>query len=138
MKTIKIGKTCSPSTILSHTEIEVDELHLSFGGGMGGGSKKLYGVVMELKEGFYTITTIGGRTIEVGKGFVVTKEQVKLVSVTSDITAHRNYHKHCCKSHIETRYYLVRKDENFKIVHDYVSDKAETVYTTKEIVGEVG
>lgn len=122
MKTLKIGKSCSPSTIISHESVVVDELTLSYGGGIGGSKEILY-ITNSKPLGTKNIEVIllNGENITINLDFMVKTREVKLIKVVADITEHLNYHKHTCSKAIETQYILLEHNQKYDFSYEYQS-----------------
>ena len=126
--TVVIGKPVSPSTILSAEEIKVEQIVLSYGGGMGGTTRTLYAVSRtKVEDNFYALTLIDGKELEVGISFVVSKEPKKIVKLHTDKTLHSNYHKIVCRKSEMLEYILLEVDESFIISDDYRKGEKLTI-----------
>jgi hypothetical protein len=114
---IVIGKSCSPSKPISDESETVKAFLVSYGGGMGGSSVSYYGkeISNSPREGFIIIETFEGDSVELNQRFVVSVKDKQIVTILSDVTEHRNYNKVVCKSAIETRRYLLKKDAKYKM-----------------------
>ena len=113
MKTYEIGYPCSPSNNISHETIKATEILVTWGGGMGGSSKRYYALS---KNGKNEFKLLDGDTIKINQEYIVHEKKVTIIKVVTDITAHSNYHKKTCNKAIKTEYILL----NFGEVPAYV------------------
>jgi hypothetical protein len=126
MKTVTIGLPCTPSKNISKEEMKVTEILVSWGGGMGGSSQRLYGkVLLGATEECLVFQTIQGEEIEIGTKYIVTKKSVTLVKIVTDVTAHWNYTNIRCKEAIETEYILKPFDVEFVFNFNNYSSRTE-------------
>jgi hypothetical protein len=138
MNRLKFGKICSPSTLLDTDIIEAVEITSSFGGGMGGARKTYYAVNVneENKPLELKIVDIKGREIALGYNFIVSQEKVRLIKITHDVTAHRNYQENRVKKAIIVEYSVLRANETFDVTYNIVRDqslKDKVVFTDSTI-----
>ena len=118
-KTIKIGKPSGSARLVENSEMKVDEVMISYGGGMGGGNQTFYGILLKQKEGEKTqhLTTVSGRGIDLNPRWIVKREKVTLVYVKHDEiewirnpnTRSEGVKRYCHE------YFVVRADEDYKI-----------------------
>lgn len=83
MGTIKISRPCTPSTVLETKEIKATEVLVSWGGGLGGASKKYYSISENNND--YEILP-HGEFIELNPNFIVHKKDVKIVKMVTKTT----------------------------------------------------
>ena len=128
MKHHTIGLSCNPANRLGHEEIEVQEIFISYGGGMGGGNDTIYAtkVVDNPEDGMFIIATdFQGRTIEIGKNFIVTMKPKKLLKEDYDTSMHPNVDLTC-------RYILMDMDDTYQLVNSFVNNKLNVIRTESE------
>jgi hypothetical protein len=122
MSTFKIGKSCTPSTILSHDLINVTKIKVTFGGGMGGANMNLYCTSIEdIENGFKKLNLITGDTMNVNSNFIVYTKKGKIVKLISDITAHLNAKNKSSNSKqvLKIEYIKIFNGENYEIVDNF-------------------
>lgn len=122
--TIKIGLCGTPARMISHEVVLAKKILLTYGGGMGGASEKIYCTKKELKAGIvdmYALTLLSGEVIEVNPAFIVKVEDRRLVKVVCDVTSHSYFNAKNFKSMIITEYIGLKFEEDYVIVNDYVS-----------------
>ncbi len=115
-KTVVIHKECSPSKRISHEETPAKEILISYGGGMGGASHTYYGTVKP-KKGDKTMLIVHDyktdEIVEINRKFVVSMTDKKLLTVVTDVTAHRNYNDRKFKSFISTVVSIHKANDTF-------------------------
>jgi len=120
MKTLEIGLCVSPSKILSIDEIKVTRVLISYGGGMGGSKETFYVTnIDKMADSNLGLTLFNDRVIIQNPTFIVNKEEIKLIKVVTDSTAHTNYNDKKCKKSIITQYFWAYLDEKFIQVNNY-------------------
>ena len=108
LKKETIGLTCSPATMLDNKVETVTELLISYGGGMGGASERVYGHIENEKEDTLDfVDYLGTRTIY-NKRFIVSIKPKQLVTIVVDILPHLTYGGKECKVNkaIQTTHYV--------------------------------
>lgn len=114
-KTITFGLPCSPAVILSDRITEnVERVILSYGGGIGGTTETMYIRNREKSvtgEPFMDVVKINGCDDKINKNFIVKITPVKLLTIVTDVTKHRNYNSIVCKSAIQTEVFVLQMDE---------------------------
>lgn len=121
---IKIGKACTPSTILSTNKIEGIKVLISYGNDI-----KTYHCVKvqrttefkKLPLDFWELTLLTGKVIEVNPKFIVEISNKNIIKILSDITAHKNYSKTTSERCILTEYIELRSNEEAVFVDEYTS-----------------
>ena len=108
---ISIGKTCSPSKILTTESIPAERILISYGGGVGGWNESHYAIQIVEESDSLIITNAKQVVTTIYKRFIVLREKCTLFKVTTDITEHTNYHSFKCKKNIVTNFYHIRQDE---------------------------
>lgn len=117
MKYFNVGTRFSPAKTIDHSEIIGTEILISYGGGMGGASKRYYATdVEELNQNEIKITCIDDRELTLNKSFIVSQEDVKILKQILDITEHANYHKKTCKENKFVRFVKFYADEEYTVV----------------------
>ena len=124
MNNLKIGYPCSPSKKISDEVLELVKIRYSFGGGMGGASKTIYAKTMErctIDDMFYVAILPSGEKIRIGREFIVDFNDVSIVKLVTDTTAHSNYNKTTVNKSILTEMYLLKFGQKYELVNDYIS-----------------
>ena len=125
----KIGKSCTPSELLSDEVTQGVEVLVTWGGGMGGASKRYYTKQKNLfkqnslcAENEFVLELVDGTEVVLNRNFVVSKTPVRLITVVGDITGHINHGLpvNKVKKMFETRVFALPLNEPFEIVHDFV------------------
>jgi hypothetical protein len=119
MKKIKIGRTYSPSTIISTETIEdCTAVLFSYGGGMGGANETYYCTKVDREKGseFLTLTLYNGEVIQLNLKNVVTLRKFTLFIVVANALAWSNYHKTKYNRYIVTEYYRIGFDEEVEFL----------------------
>ena len=80
-RNLTFGLTCTPSLIMNTKEIKATKILISFGGGMGGASQKLYAIKSTKKGDYLKVELIDGTTREINPRFIVYKKPVKLLRI---------------------------------------------------------
>jgi hypothetical protein len=117
MRKIEIGKSCSPSKIVSKEQIKCQRVLVSYGGGMGGANKSYYATKIQKEQalqGRWILKLLDGRTIDVNPSFIVENEEINVVKIVSDITEHLNFNKSkekCVGKTLETEYICLNVNE---------------------------
>ena len=129
MSTIQLGKSCSPSTITTQRSQQLREFLVSYGGGMGGTNVYYYGeeLATSPRKGFIAVLGYDGELTEINQSYIVSVKDKQLVTIVSDVTAHRNFNKTVCSKAIETRHFLLPKDADFNISNTIQTDKSQDV-----------
>jgi hypothetical protein len=113
-----IGLPCSPSFLSIPTQIiQTTSFLVSYGGGIGGANKTYYATdctVDATKIGFYQLTLIDGSKVSINPRFIVEKQVVNLIKITTDTTPHSNYHTIKCKQSILIEWFKLEDDEEFE------------------------
>ena len=151
-KEFSIWLPCSPSKVESVRETTGLEFVLSWGGGMGGSTKTVYAdklIPTPTEKQLYDvrsdgdITFINAKTNEeevINSKFVVTKRQVKLVKVLTDITAwknlsERNEGDELTREAKEERLYAIPMGVNHNVRNEYKFDSTrKNLVDTKTIL----
>jgi len=135
-KTITFGLPCTPAKLISHEITQnIERVLLSYGGGIGGTTQTLFIKDREdsiTGEPFIDVTKINGQADKLNKNFIVKITPVKLYTVVTDVTAHRNYQSKVCNSAIQTEVFVLEMDEF--TVHE--SDKYHGDNSDRRIVNE--
>ena len=118
-----IGLPCSPSFLSIPTQIiQATSFLVSYGGGIGGANKTYYATDYYAEQainGFYQLTLIDGSKVNINPRFVVEKQVVNLIKITTDTTPHSNYHTIKCKQSISIEWFKLEDDEEFEWKADY-------------------
>lgn len=131
MKTLLVGKVCSPSTIISNEVLEMERILVSYGGGMGGANKEYYTSKIKKEGELLKIITLEGQKLSLNPRFIVEIEETKVLKVKTDTSAHSNYHDETCKKSIVTQYFNMSGYDNLKFV-DYTSDNSRCFHKELE------
>lgn len=106
-KDYRMGLPCSPATRVGYEIINAKKILLTYGGGLGGANITVYATDKEIvynEHGIaHVIDIFTDKEVEINTKYVVKAENLRLIVDKIDITAHANYHKVNCKSHILTR-----------------------------------
>ena len=121
--TYEIGYPCSPSQNISQDRIKATEILVTWGGGMGGASKRYYA----LKKNGNELHLLNGDIIKLNPNFIVHEKEVNIVKVVTDTTEHSNFRKHTVNSSIVTQYILLKFGEIATFVDDYKSADNERI-----------
>jgi hypothetical protein len=135
MKTLLVGKPCSPSDTISHEVIEMKRVLISYGGGMGGANKEYYTKEIRKEQainGSWNIETIDGKKIQLMPNFVVEVEETKVLKLVTDVTNFKNYSKVVCKKSILTEYFDLSGFDNYNIEEKYSSRDDKVIFKTTE------
>jgi hypothetical protein len=119
---IIIGLPCSPSFLSIPTEIiQTTSFLISYGGGMGGANKTYYATdyTVDAINGFYQLTLIDGSKVNINARFLVEKQIVNLIKITTDTTPHSNYYSIICKQSISIEWFKLEHDEEFEWKAEY-------------------
>jgi hypothetical protein len=136
MRTLIVGKPCSPSIKISDEVIEMKRILITYGGGMGGGNKTYY--TKEIKKeqainGGWYIETIDGKKIQLMPNFVVEVEQTKILKLVTDVTLHRNFSKKVCKKAVLTEYFDLSGFDDYNIDVNYSSRDDKIIFKEEEL-----
>jgi hypothetical protein len=135
MRTLLVGKPCSPSETISHEVIEMKRVLITYGGGMGGANKEYYTKKIYKEQainGGWNIETIDGKIIQLMPNFIVEVEETKVLKLVTDVTGHRNYNKTTCKKSILTEYFDLSGFDNYNIEEKYSSRDDKIIFKTTE------
>jgi hypothetical protein len=135
MRTLLVGKPCSPSETISHEVIEMKRVLITYGGGMGGANKEYYTKKIYKEQainGGWNIETIDGKIIQLMPNFIVEVEETKVLKLVTDVTRHRNYNKTTCKKSILTEYFDLSGFDNYNIEEKYSSRDDKIIFKTTE------
>ena len=135
MRTLLVGKPCSPSETISHEVIEMKRVLISYGGGIGGVNKQYYTKKLYKEQainGSWNIETIDGKKIQLMPNFIVEVEETKVLKLVTDVTEHRNYNKTTCKKSILTEYFDLSGFDNYNIEEKYSSRDDKIIFKTTE------
>ena len=119
-----IGLPCSPSFLSIPTEIiQTTSFLISYGGGMGGANKTYYATdyTVDAINGFYQLTLIDGSKVSINPRFLVEKQIVNLIKITTDTTQHSNFHSKKCNQSISIEWFILEDDEEFEFKAEYKS-----------------
>ncbi len=83
----ELGKPCTPSVIEGHNKRQATLIKISFGGGLGGANKTIYSV----SEKDNNHITHEGKKIFINPDYIVYKEYVTLVTLTTKVDNHSYY-----------------------------------------------
>ena len=118
-----IGLPCSPSFLSIPTQIiQATSFLVSYGGGIGGANKTYYATDCYAEpeiNGFYQLTLIDGSKVSINPRFIVEKQVVNLIKITTDTTPHSNYHTIKCKQSISIEWFKLEDDEEFEWKAEY-------------------
>ena len=117
-----IGLPCSPSFLSIPTEIvKTTSFLISYGGGMGGANKTYYATdyTVDAINGFYQLTLIDGSKVSINPRFLVEKQIVNLIKITTDTTQHSNFHSKKCNQSISIEWFKLEEDEEFEFKADF-------------------
>jgi hypothetical protein len=78
------------------------------------------------------VTKINGHPDKLNKNFIVKITPVRLYTVVTDVTKHRNYNSKVCNSAIQTEVFVLEMDE-FTVIE---SDKYSGNNTDRRIINE--
>lgn len=135
-KTITFGLPCSPAKLISHEITQnIERVVLSYGGGFGGTTETMYIKNREdsiTGEPFMDVTKINGHPDKLNKNFIVKITPVRLYTVVTDVTKHRNYNSKVCNLAIQTEVFVLEMDE-FTVIE---SDKYSGNNTDRRIINE--
>ena len=122
MNTIEIGLLKTPSKRLESSTVNVTEIKISFGGGMGGANNTLYGDILKRDTQFITFKDINSNIIELGINFIVSIRSKKMITTIFDTTAHANYNTQTVNKQIETLKTIHNVNDTIVFVDEYLSD----------------
>jgi hypothetical protein len=118
-----IGLPCSPSFLSIPTEIiKTTSFLISYGGGMGGANKTYYATnctVDATTIGFFQLTLIDGTKVSINSRFLVEKQIVILIKITTDTTEHSNFYSKTCNQSIVIEWFKLEEDEEFEWKADF-------------------
>jgi hypothetical protein len=118
-----IGLPCSPSFLSIPTEIiQTTSFLVSYGGGIGGANKTYYATDYYAEpeiNGFYQLTLIDGSKVSINPRFIVEKQVVNLIKITTDTTPHSNYYSIICKQSISIEWIKLEEDEEIEWKAEY-------------------
>jgi len=135
MKTLFVGKPCSPSNIINHEIFEMKRILISYGGGIGGAHKQYYTKKIYKEQainGSWNIETIDGKKIQLMPNFIVEIEETKVLKLVTDVTEHRNYNNTTCKKSILTEYFDLSGFDNYNIQEKYLSRDGNVIFKITE------
>ncbi len=122
MKTIELGLPCSPSTPISQEEIKVKKVILCY----GQNTETLHVRDAFADEGFIKVEYFNLHERDINLNFVVSVEEIRVVKIVTDVTAHRNFNKtpsdHVDEA-IETGYYEIKDSEDWSFKNSYISSR---------------
>jgi len=136
MKTIKIGKSCTPSKLLDVDMINATQVLMSYGGGMGGVNKKWYikanidpreNGLIEVERAIDDVPKTHKEAVSLGEfiilntNFIAEAREVRIVIITIDVTEWYKIRKGECKKAIETKYVVLYKGEDYTVIDEYTS-----------------
>lgn len=135
-KTITFGLPCTPAKLIKHEITQnIERVLLSYGGGIGGTTQTLFIKNREdsvTGEPFMDVTKINGQADKLNKNFIVKITPVKLYTIITDVTAHRNHSSKVCNSAIQTEVFVLEMDE-YQVIE---SDKYHGDNSDRRIVNE--
>ena len=118
-----IGLPCSPSFLSIPTQIiQATSFLVSYGGGIGGANKTYYATDYYAEpeiNGFYQLTLIDGSKVSINPRFIVEKQVVNLIKITTDTTPHSNYYSIICKQSISIEWIKLEEDEEIEWKAEY-------------------
>ena len=130
-----IGLPCSPSFLSIPTQIiQTTSFLISYGGGMGGTNKTYYATdytVDATKIGFYQLTLIDGSKVSINSRFLVEKQIVNLIKITTDTTQHSNINSKRCSKSILIEWFILEEDEEFEWKADFTSRRDDRLVLKK-------
>jgi hypothetical protein len=135
MRTLLVGKPCSPSETISHEVIEMKRVLITYGGGMGGAHKQYYTKEIRKEQainGSWNIETIDGKKIQLMPNFIVEVEETKVLKLVTDVTGHRNYNKKVCEKSILTEYFDLSGFDTYNIEEKYSSRDDKIIFKKEE------
>jgi hypothetical protein len=118
MNKLLIGKDCSPSRMMSHHEVYVTKVLVSYGGGMGGTNKTYYCQTIVRDKDFYKLTLRSGEVIEVNPTFIVEMTPVTLVVVIVDVTGHSYFNTKKARKCIRTMITELKFEQEYEVVEE--------------------
>jgi hypothetical protein len=103
MKVLEIGLPCSPSKRIEDKVLTVTEVLITFGGGMGGSSRKYY--VMSIEDNKYTL--VSGEVIKLNPRFIVSEREVRIVKQVIEANS------------LITEFILLKHGEEYNLLDKY-------------------
>ena len=134
LKTETFGLTCTPSFNMDSEIKEVTELVVSWGGGMGGSTKTVYGEILSSYDNTINFKDYLGVETVYTKTFIVSVGKKQLVTITNNIFPHLSYNgnRPGCKDAVETTHYIVDMLTNVEFDFDnYIQKKKLTRFVDK-------
>ena len=124
MEHYKIGLCCTPAKIKNHEVIDVFEMKVTYGGGLGGSVETHYITDYHLNSmDFFVVTFINGLKEKFNKRYVVSIKPKKVVKVVTDITEHVNYREFVTNEpQIKIIYYVLNLDDTYEVITEYGKD----------------
>ena len=132
MKILKVGKFCSPSTVISHEVLNMKRILVTYGGGMGGTRSEYYTSKIKKVGETLKVVTVDNKKLSLNPRFIVEIEDTKVLKVVTDVTAHSNYHSPICKKSIVTEYIDMSGYNNYILDSTY-TESANSFYKDVEI-----
>ena len=131
---LKFSLICSPSHIVDKSLIDATKIVTSFGGGMGGSNKTYYATDIDYsrKPLELVITDVSGRVFTLGYNFIVSQENVQLLKLVHNTTAHQNYREKKFKKYIVTQYSVIYTDDKYEILNEYLGH-SDNRYDKREV-----
>ena len=105
---IEIGQPCSPSEHIELITLDVTRFTIKTA---ITADRVVYATSIEKDGVFYSLMLIDGTDLDVNESFIVSKKPMKIVTQTTDITAHRNYHGKTCDKAIESRQFVINQNQ---------------------------
>ena len=121
MKIIEIGLPCSPSKLIGKEEIKVIKIQIC----QYQKTEVLYvkGVSPATEKNFLTLHYFNEHERDVNLNFIVSTEEIRVVKVVVDSTAHANYHtaesKHI-KAQISVDFYEIKDNEDWNFNDKFI------------------
>lgn len=127
MKKLLIGKDCSPARMVSHKEMNVQKVLVTFGGGMGGANKTYYCESIVRNPEFYDLKLISGELKQVNPTYIVEIGSAKLVKVVVDVTGHSHFNSIGAKKCTRTMITELLYGQEYEVVETTNSSRNDQV-----------
>ena len=128
-KVLNFGLPCSPAKKVEEERHHAKKVLLTFGGGMGGAHRDIFIKDKDIKyntHGIAKVTNIfTNEVMEINSKYVVSANDIDLLFMKFDTTAHSNYHTRKYKYTETIQVFEIPKNAVVKFISDFHADKSK-------------
>lgn len=130
---IEIGLSCSPSKFICKNEVNGNKIWVRYSNAQQTADYFAFNTKMIKSKitgrDMVMLYLIDGCELLVDPECIVMEEDVKIVSVTTDITDWKYYDKPKGNSVLQTRYFIIPQNTEYKIIEDTFVNDYSPIYT---------